>query len=387
MNRRSPRGRTAEAGSEGRRQFLRRAGAGTAVALSAVGFASGSGVSRDDRNLEGGESDYEDRDWELVWRDEFDDGAIDTETWSFEIGNGHDQGIPGWGNEELQYYTDEAANAFVEDDRLVIRAREERRADEHGSYDYTSARVITQEAVTVRHGRIDIRARLPEGQGLWPALWMLGADIDDVGWPDCGEIDIVELTGDDPTTVHGTVHGPGYEAGDSIGGSYELSSGTFADSFHVFSIVWDPDRISWYVDGEPYFAVTRTDVEDERGAEWVFDGPFFFVLNVAVGGHLPGDPDETTTFPQRMDVDYVRVYEEAGEPSGPPPIAGAEPQDTTGDGLYNDLTGNGQTTHDDVRVLLEHIDDDAVRNNPEYFDFADTGRVGFRDVVELLRRV
>ena len=387
MNRRSPHGRTADAGGGGRRQFLRRAGASTAVALSAGGFATGVGVAQSDADFEDRASDYADRDWEPVWRDEFDGGAIDTGTWSFEIGNGHDQGIPGWGNDELQYYIDEEANAFVEDDRLVIRAREERRSDEHGTYDYTSARMITQEAVTVQHGRIDVRARLPEGQGLWPALWMLGADIDGVGWPDCGEIDIVELTGDDPTTVHGTVHGPGYEAGDSIGGSYELSSGTFADSFHVFSIVWDPDRISWYVDGTPYFAVTRADVEDVRGAEWVFDGPFFFVFNVAVGGHLPGDPDETTAFPQRMAVDYVRVYEDGGESSGPPPIAGAEPRDTTGDGLYDDVDGDGRTTHDDVSVFLRHIDDDAVRNNPEYFDFADTGDVGFRDLIELLRQV
>lgn len=372
--------------SGGRRQFLRRTSVGAACLLTAGGVSSTGGAAA--QGLEGRAADYEDRNWDLVWSDEFDGGEIDTSTWSFEIGNGHDQGIPGWGNEELQYYTDEPTNAFLEDDRLVIRAREEQRSDEHGTYDYTSARLLTQDAVTVQYGRIDIRARLPEGQGLWPALWMLGADIDDVGWPDCGEIDIMELTGDDPTTVHGTVHGPGYSGGDGIGGSHELSSGTFTDAFHRFSIVWDPDRITWYVDGTPYFTVTRADVEDERDAEWVFDGPFYFVFNVAVGGHLPGYPDESTAFPQRMDVDYVRVYEDAGvEGDGLPLIDGTEPQDTTDDGLYNDFDGDGETTHDDVTAFFEHLEDDGVQNNPDAFDFDDDGRVGFGDVIDLLGRV
>lgn len=377
--------RTADApGERSRRQVLRRTGTGAAAVLAASG-TSILGVGTAQRS-EDAVAAFEDRNWDLVWSDEFDEGGIDTSTWSFETGNGHDQGIPGWGNEELQYYTDDPENAFVEDDRLVISAREEQRSDDHGTYDYTSARMLTQDAVTVQYGRIDVRARLPDGQGLWPALWMLGDDIDEVGWPDCGEIDIVELTGDDPTTVHGTVHGPGYSGGDAIGGSYDLESGTFTDSFHDFSIVWDPDRIAWYVDGSPYFTVTRAAVEDERGDAWVFDGPFYFIFNVAVGGHLPGHPDDTTEFPREMAVDYVRVYEDAGS-TGPPPVLDEKPQDTTGDGLYDDVTGDGETTHDDVTAFFEHLEDDPIQDNPEAYDFADNGKLGFSDVIDLLRRV
>jgi len=243
----------------------------------------------------------------MTWSDEFDGGAIDESVWTFDTGNGH-PAVPGWGNEEPQYYQRE--NAWVEDGHLVIEAREEHVTDEYGEYDYTSSRMKTQNAVEKRYGRVDVRARLPEGQGLWPAIWSLGANLDEVDWPNAGEIDIMELLGHEPATVHGAAHGPGYSGADGYGDSYTLFRETFTDSFHVFSIVWSPDRIEWYADGAPFHVLTRSDVEN-AGDQWVFDGPVFFLLNVACGGTWPGYPDESTEFPQRMEVDYIRHYETA----------------------------------------------------------------------------
>jgi len=243
----------------------------------------------------------------MTWSDEFDGGGIDESVWTFETGNGHPT-VPGWGNEEPQYYQRE--NAWVEDGHLVIEAREEHVTDAYGEYDYTSSRLKTQDAIEKRYGRVDVRARLPHGQGLWPAIWSLGASVDEVDWPNAGEIDIMELLGDEPATVHGAAHGPGYSGADGYGDSYTLFRGTFADSFHVFSIVWGPDRIEWYVDETRFHLLTRSEVES-AGDQWVFDGPVFFLLNIACGGAWPGYPDETTEFPQRMLVDYIRHYETA----------------------------------------------------------------------------
>ncbi|ADN02324.1 family 16 glycosylhydrolase [Spirochaeta thermophila] len=246
--------------------------------------------------------------WQLVWQEEFDGPSIDTSIWNFEIGNGHAQGIPGWGNNELQYYKQE--NAFIENGVLVIEAREEQVSDEYGTYDYTSARMTTKGKYEFQYGRVEIRAKLPYGQGIWPALWMLGSDIDTTGWPSCGEIDIMELIGSVPNVVHGTVHGP-VSQGPGVGSGYTLESGTFADDFHVFAIEWDPDEVEFYVDDQLYHVVNK----DEIGSDWVFDHPFFFILNVAVGGNWPGAPDDTTVFPQRMEVDYIRVYEDTNPDS------------------------------------------------------------------------
>ncbi|HLV09532.1 MAG TPA: family 16 glycosylhydrolase, partial [Halanaerobiales bacterium] len=181
---------------------------------------------------------------DLQWGDEFNN--IDTDIWTFEVGNGHANGIPGWGNAESQYYTD-GDNAEIEGGKLVIEAREEERSDSYGNYEYTSSRMITRDAVMMKYGRVEIRAKLPEGQGIWPAIWMLGTDG---GWPDCGEIDIMELVGHQPDTVHGTVHGPGYSGGNGIGSSYQLSDGKFSDDFHTFILEWDEDEIRWFVDDE-----------------------------------------------------------------------------------------------------------------------------------------
>ncbi|MDX1665274.1 MAG: family 16 glycosylhydrolase [Candidatus Promineifilaceae bacterium] len=237
--------------------------------------------------------------WELLWHDEFDEPDIDEAFWTREVG-GH-----GWGNGEAQYYTDRADNASIEDGYLVIRALEENMLGKR----FTSARLMTRDKVEVAYGRIEARIQLPHGQGLWPAFWMLGANLDRKGWPHNGEIDIVENRGSEPYTVHGTVHGPGYSGGDGIGGSYRLIGGErYADDFHVFAIEWAEEEIRWYVDDEEYFRLTPEMVP----GEWVYDHPFFIILNVAVGGRWPGYPDETTTFPQTMKVDYVRVYKPAG---------------------------------------------------------------------------
>ncbi|WP_238717444.1 malectin domain-containing carbohydrate-binding protein [Natronorubrum halophilum] len=255
----------------------------------------------------GDPGDLDGRSWNQVFADHFDGDSLDTSVWADQEGNGHDYGVPGWGNAEEQYYSQD--NRWVENSNLVVEIREETVSDEHGTYDYTSAKLVTEGNLDFQYGRVDFRSKLVEDQGMWPAHWMLPAG--DTAWPDDGEIDIMELVGDQPSAVHGTVHGPGYSGGGSIGGDYHLDVGTFADEFHVFSVVWDPGVIKWYVDGEHFFTVTREDVESQ-GNEWVFDdGPFWLLLNCAVGGEWPGSPDATTTFPQRMEIDYVRLFEEA----------------------------------------------------------------------------
>jgi len=251
--------------------------------------------------------DYLVKSWKLVWSQEFDDGGIDPSVWNFEIGNGHAKGIPGWGNAELEYYTDK--NAWVENGCLVIEARKEKISDQWGTYDYTSSRMTTEGKFEFKYGKVEIRAKLPKGKGIWPALWMLGSDIGRVGWPSCGEIDIMEMLGHDTRTVYGTAHGPGYSGGASIGRSYKLPEGVpdFSEDFHVFAIEWYEDLVKWYVDGELYHTLCKSKLE-AQGLKWVFDHPFFLIVNVAVGGHWPGYPDETTQFPQRMYIDYIRVY-------------------------------------------------------------------------------
>jgi len=235
----------------------------------------------------------------LLAADEFDGpagSAPNPGIWRYDLGAG------GWGNDELQTYTDARRNAALDGaGNLVITARRE--AD--GSF--SSARLKTEGTFTAQYGRIEARIRIPRGQGIWPAFWMLGADIGSVGWPACGEIDVMENVGKEPTVVHGTVHGPGYSGAQGIQGSYAAPTGApFADDFHVYGVDWRPDSITWSVDGVAYRTVTRADV---GSAPWVFDKPFFVVLNVAVGGDWPGAPDPSTRFPQQMTVDWIRVHQ------------------------------------------------------------------------------
>jgi beta-glucanase (GH16 family) len=234
----------------------------------------------------------------LVWSDEFSGKTLNQANWTYETGGG------GWGNNELEYYTNDIRNSFLTGGYFVIEARNEVK----NTYNYTSARVKTQNKKTFTYGRIDIRAMLPKGQGFWPALWMLGNNITQpgFGWPACGEIDIMELLGSDPRKVYGTVHW-GIAGGSHfyIGGNYSLSTGDFSGSFHVFSLEWDASKMTFLVDDIVYYTATKTDI----GTNYPFDKPFFFIMNVAVGGNWPGNPNTSTVFPQRMIVDYVRVFQ------------------------------------------------------------------------------
>jgi beta-glucanase (GH16 family) len=250
------------------------------------------------------------RKWSLAWSDEFEGpngSGVDPTKWTLEVGG------EGWGNQELEYYTNRLQNAHVQDGRLVIRAqREKYRGNEGRTRYYTSARLKTQGKFTQAYGRFEARMKIPYGQGLWPAFWMMGDDIDRANWPDCGEIDIMENVGKEPSIVHGTIHGPGYSGSAGIGTPYTLPTGKrFADDFHVFAVEWDPHAIRFYVDGDLYATRTRADLP--QGRRWVFDHPFFLLMNVAVGGGWPGSPDTSTAFPQAMLVDYVRVYRRSGE--------------------------------------------------------------------------
>jgi beta-glucanase (GH16 family) len=243
--------------------------------------------------------------WKLVWSDEFNGppgSAVDSSKWVTESGGN------GWGNQELEYYTARPENASQQDGNLVIKVVEEKYTGSDGvARNYTSARLKTQGKFSHTYGRFEARIKLPYGQGIWPAFWMLGDDIEKKGWPKCGEIDIMENIGKEPTVVHGTIHGPGYSGADGIGAPFELAAGErVADQFHVFAVEWEPKAIRFYVDDHLY--ETRTPADLPKGAKWVYKHPFFLLLNVAVGGGWPGNPDASTTFPQTMLVDYVRVY-------------------------------------------------------------------------------
>jgi beta-glucanase (GH16 family) len=245
------------------------------------------------------------QDWQLVWSDEFEAGILDTTRWEYMYGTGAQYGLQGWGNFERQYYTDREENIYVKDGKLHIRALKE----SYRTRNYTSARIRTKGMADFRYGKFEVRAKLPEGQGLWPAIWMLPTENIYGGWPASGEIDIMELVGHEPDVVHGTVH-YGSSPGDhrSRGWYYTLSDGKFSDDFHVFTIEWVPGRISWFVNGNWYTMATERNLAPYH---WPFDQKFHLLLNVAVGGTWPGDPDDTTEFPQEMIVDWIRVYQDA----------------------------------------------------------------------------
>ena len=229
----------------------------------------------------------------LVWHDEFNGNAIDAANWNFETGGN------GWGNKELENYTTRPENAFVSNGNLIIEARKEN----YGSNNYTSARITTKGKKEFQYGRVDIRAKLPVGKGIWPALWMLGANISTVHWPASGEIDIMELIGKYPSRVYGTLHFADSSGKHAQAGTvYNLTGENFSKQFHVFSLLWQQDSIQILVDDQPFFSYSNT-----KG-KYPFNAPFFFLFNVAVGGQFPGNPDETSVFPERMFVDYVRVF-------------------------------------------------------------------------------
>lgn len=246
----------------------------------------------------------------LVLEDNFDnDGVINSDIWNFDIGDGSAEGIPGWGNNELQYYTDRTENATTENGFLLITAQQE----SFNGAQFTSARLQTKRKFQQLYGRFEARIRLPFGQGMWPAFWLLGDDSDGEIWPQIGEIDIMENVGDEPTQIFGTIHGPGYSGAESISKNYTLENSRVDTEFHVYGIEWGPNYINYYIDDVLYNRITPEDVEEETNGEgeWVFnDRPFYIILNLAVGGNLPGPPNSETEFPQTMLVDYVRVYQQ-----------------------------------------------------------------------------
>lgn len=232
--------------------------------------------------------------WELVWADEFAADKLDMQSWQIETG-GH-----GWGNHELENYTARKENLRLENGMLVIEARQEKF---EGS-DYTSARIKTAGLREFTYGRFEARIKIPAGQGVWPAFWLLGADGSAPGWPERGEIDIMENIGKEAATSYATLHGPGYYGATGFGGSKKLAQGKLADDFHTYAVEWDATQIRWYLDGQLYHQASPATVP----GKWVFNHGFFIILNLAIGGDWPGVPDASTRFPQQMLVDYVRVY-------------------------------------------------------------------------------
>jgi beta-glucanase (GH16 family) len=240
--------------------------------------------------------------WKLVWSDEFEgaqSASPDSTKWGFDVGGS------GWGNQQLEYDTARPENASLSGHgELVLTARKE----SYMGNAYTSARLQTKGKFEHAYGRFEARMKLPEGKGIWPAFWLLGADIDKASWPNCGEIDIMENIGREGPRVYGTLHGPGYSGGASIGKPYDLPSGaSVSKDFHVYAIEWEDQVVRWYVDDVLF--ETRTPKDLPAKARWVYDHPFFIILNLAVGGQWPGNPDANTRFPQQLVVDYVRVYE------------------------------------------------------------------------------
>lgn len=253
---------------------------------------------------------------ELVMADEFDtDGVPNPAIWGYDIGDGSDtEAGAGWGNGELQYYTNRTENVTVKNGVLLVTALKEN----FNGATFTSARLSTKGLFEQAYGRFEARIKVPGGSGLWPAFWMLGADCGNVSWPQCGEIDIMEYRRQEPTSVSGTVHGPGYSGltvpQGQITKAYDLGNDRFDTGFHIFGIEWSPDTINYYVDDVLYNQITPADLKvtpnDGTGAlgEWVFNKPFYMIINLAVGGAFPGAPDSNETFPQTMLIDYVRVY-------------------------------------------------------------------------------
>lgn len=251
--------------------------------------------------------------WTLAWSDEFNGAAgvpPDPKTWGYDLGDGSAAGIVGWGNNEREYYTDSPENAATDGKgNLLITARVADGSDScyYGPCEYTSARLQTRGLREIQYGRIEARIRVPGGFGLWPAMWMLGTNIETTPWPACGEIDMMEFAGKWPNEIFGTIHGPGYSGSSGFTKTVDLGK-PVADDFHTFAIEWRPGHIAWSVDGVAYHEASPAAVAPN---EWVFDQPFYLILNVAVGGNVGGPVFPDTVFPASMAVDYVRLYQEA----------------------------------------------------------------------------
>lgn len=245
------------------------------------------------------------RNWQLVWHDDFD-GPVgqspDAAKWKFDIGVGANN--DGWGNAELEYYTDRPSNASLDGaGNLAITARNE----SYSGSGFTSARIKTSGLFSQAYGRFEARIKTPWGPGIWPAFWLLGSNVDTIGWPQCGEIDIMEIRGQKPGIMNGTVHGPGYSGAASISKSFALENARFDVDFHLFAVEWGTDYVDFFVDNTLYQRITPGNIT----GDWVFNHPFYIIMNVAVGGNYLGFPTNQTPFPQTMLVDYVKVYKQA----------------------------------------------------------------------------
>lgn len=258
-------------------------------------------------------TDVKSHNWQLVWSDEFNtmtsDSLPDPEKWSYDIGNGSS----GWGNNELEYYTNRTQNIKLDSIDGVQYLKITARSESYSGYSYTSARIKTKGLYSTQYGRIEARIKLPYGPGIWPAFWMLGSNIDSAPWPQCGEIDIMEYKGYQPYLIYGSVHSP--SASDSTTDAYitqefGYTSTRLDNDYHIYAVEWSSTAIDFYLDNILYREVTPTDLSSVGGT-WVFNNPFYIILNLAVGGDFVGSPNSNTTFPQTMLVDYVRVYKDA----------------------------------------------------------------------------
>ena len=241
-----------------------------------------------------------DKNFELVWSDEFDSdsgSSVDPNKWAFDLGTGQN----GWGNGELQSYTDRPENIKHDGQgNLLITAVK------GSNGDYTSARIKTEGIFTQKFGKIEARIKTPTGSGIWPAFWMLGSDFDQIGWPECGEIDIMEQNGSKSDITYSSLHGPGYSAGEAITTPYSIRNSRFDSDFHIYAVEWGENYVDFFVDNYLFKRLTPSDV----AGEWVYNKSFFMILNVAVGGGFVSPPNDNTPFPQSLTVDYVRVYKE-----------------------------------------------------------------------------
>jgi beta-glucanase (GH16 family) len=283
--------------------------------------------------------------YKLVWSDEFDSTSLNQSKWTFETGNS------GWGNNELENYTNRTQNCSGQNGILNISAVKE----SYGGSNYTSARIKTQNHFSVKYGKIEARIKLPYGQGIWPAFWMLGDNINQVIWPTCGEIDIMEMIGG--TGRDNKVYGSAHWGGD-ISNSYSLSSGIFANDFHIFDVTWDSKKIIWHVDG-----ITYSTLDITPAALSPFQKSFFIIFNLAVGGSWPGKPDSTTVFPQTMQVDYVRVYQDT---SAFPSISIVSPQNNSTFSPNSNITITANASMQSGSITKVEFYQDAMKIGETY---------------------
>ena len=366
------------------------------LVLPAAGFAGADG-KQSNGSAAGKQTVKSDKSqWSLVWSDEFSGTEIDRSKWTYDIGNWivdqDGNGIAaGWGNNEKEYYTDSNENAFIDDGKLVIKAKQEQVTDEFGTYDYTSAKLKTKGLFSKTYGRYEIKAKLPVGKGLWPAIWMLPEEDKYGSWAASGEIDIMESWGSRPNTVAGTIHyGEGWPNNKYTGKEFELPENRGIDKWHTYALEWEPGELRWYVDGELYQTQNKWYSKGKDNATNFsypapFDQEFYLVMNLAVGGWFDGDPDETTKFPSQMEVDYVRVYDlkkrdyrEAVEPVAGPVVLPADAKQPLEDGnlIYD------QNYEEPITV----VDQSSVELDPIYWNFVklpDFGGAGNLEVEEI----